>query len=251
MAIPLLDYSLQSQNQRVQGFEVAGDEHSFVYSTENLLSSAGIDALINAAYLQVFREQQMLKRNRQTFLESQLRNGQITVREFVRGLVLSEPFRRNNYNSNSNYRFVELCLQRLLGRAPHGDRELQAWSIVLATKGIQGFVDALLDGEEYAEQFGDDVVPFQRRRILPSQAAGELPYQRMPRYSADYRIRLENMGMLAKDGFGEGGALSTWTGELPPQWARRVGGAVTIAGATTLIGLVGAIALAAFGWISL
>ena len=249
MAIPLLNYSLQSQNQRVQGFEVAGDEHSFVYSAENLLSSADMDGLINAAYLQVFREQQMLKRNRQTFLESQLRNGQITVREFVRGLVLSEPFRRNNYNSNSNYRFVELCLQRLLGRAPHGDRELQSWSIVLATQGIQGFVDTLLSGDEYAEQFGEDIVPFQRRRILPNQVSGELPFQRMPRYTADYRLRLEDMNVMTKGGMGSGG--TAWSGTLPPKWARMVGASITIAGATALTGMVGAIALAAFGVISL
>lgn len=251
MAIPLLDYSLQSQNQRVQGFEVAGDEHSFVYSAESLLSSADMDALINAAYLQVFHEQQMLKRNRQSFLESQLRNGQITVREFVRGLALSEPFRRNNYNSNSNYRFVDLCLQRLMGRSSHGERELQAWSIILATKGIQGFVDALLDSDEYAEQFGDDVVPFQRRRTLPARAVGELPYQRMPRYTADYRLRLEDMGLLAKNGVGAGGAVSTWSGTLPPKWTRMVGASITIAGATFLTGMLGATALAAFGIISL
>ncbi len=250
MAIPLLDYSLQSQNQRVQGFEVAGDEHSFVYSAENLLSSADMDVLINAAYLQVFHEQQMLKRNRQTFLESQLRNGQITVREFVQGLALSEPFRRNNYNSNSNYRFVELCLQRLMGRSPHGERELQSWSIVLATRGIQGFVDALMSSAEYAEQFGDDMVPFQRRRTLPARGTGELPYQRMPRYTADYRLRLEDMGLLSKGGLGSGGG-STWSGSLPPQWARMVGASVTIAGATVLTGMLGATALAAFGFISL
>jgi hypothetical protein len=43
-----------------------------------------IDALISAAYRQFFHEQQMLKSNRQTLLESQLQGGLISVKGFVR-----------------------------------------------------------------------------------------------------------------------------------------------------------------------
>ena len=35
MNIPLLSYSPSSQNQRVAGYEVPGDEQLIVYSTEN------------------------------------------------------------------------------------------------------------------------------------------------------------------------------------------------------------------------
>ncbi len=252
MAIPLLDYSLKSQNQRVQGFEVAGDEQPRIFSAEDLRSPGAMDDLIQAAYLQVFHEQQMLKHNRQTFLESQLRNGHITVREFIRGLVTSSPFRTYNYNSNSNYRFVELCVHRLLGRDVHSDRETQSWSIVLATQGLNGFVDALLNGEEYVSNFGDDIVPFQRRRVLPQRSAGELPHQRMPRYSADYRIRLEDSGLLVKGGGGGAASYSsTWEGNLPPKSARMFGAVITIGGATVLLGMTISVALAAFGLISL
>ena len=258
MAIPLLDYALTSQNQRVAGFEVAGDEQPVIYSSEDLRSPGEMDGLIQAAYLQIFHEQQMLKHNRQTFLESQLRGGQISVRDFVRGLVLSSPFRTYNYNSNSNYRFVELCVNRLLGRDVHNERETQAWSIVLATKGLAGFVDALLNGTEYSANFGDDVVPYQRRRVLPQRAAGELPHQRMPRYSADYRVRLEDSGVLLKGGMGTpvgGGAYSRptrWAWQkTTPSAVRLIGAAITISGAAGLAAMVGAIALSAFGLISL
>ncbi len=252
MAIPLLTYSLKSQNQRVQGFEVASDEQPRIFSAEDLRSPGEMDDLIQAAYLQVFREQQMLKHNRQTFLESQLRNGQLSVREFIRGLVLSSPFRTYTYNSNSNYRVVELCVQRLLGRDVHGERETQAWSIVLATKGLEGFVFALLNGDEYEANFGDDVVPYQRRRVLPQRSSGEVTHQHMPRYTSDYRIRLENSGLLVKGGGSSaGGYASTWEGNLPPKSARMVGAVVTWAGATVLLGMFVSVALAAFGLISL
>jgi phycobilisome rod-core linker protein len=190
MSIPLLEYIPSSQNHRVEGFEVPGDEQPRIYTTENFLSSSDLDMLIMAAYRQICNEQQMLTSNRQTFLESQLRAGQITVRDFIRGLVLSDSFRRLTYESNNNYRFAEICVQRVLGRNVYSDREKLAWSIVLATKGLQGFVDELLNSEEYQNNFGDNTVPYQRRRILPQRAQGEVTFAHMARYGTDYRDKL-------------------------------------------------------------
>ena len=196
MAIPLLDYPLSSQNQRVEGFEVFGDEQPRIYSMDNLPKGVEVDEIIWAAYRQVFNEQQLIASNRQTFLESQLRNNQITVRQFIRGLVLSDSFRRLNYETNNNYRFVEMCIQRILGREVYDNREKLSWSIVLATKGIKGFIDALLSTEEYLSNFGDDSVPYQRRRILPQRGTGELPFARMARYDDNHLNQLYKTGQL-------------------------------------------------------
>lgn len=190
MSIPRLEYAPLSQNHRVEGFEIPGDEQPRIYTTDNLLAASEMDMLIMAAYRQVFNEQQMLDSYRQRFLESQLRAGQIMVRDFIRGLVLSDSFRRLTYNSNNNYRFVEICIQRILGRNVYSDREKFSWSIVLATKGLQGLIDDLLNTEEYLSNFGYDTVPYQRRRILPQRAQGELPFARMARYGEDYRDKL-------------------------------------------------------------
>ena len=190
MSIPLLEYAPTSQNQRVTSFEVPGDEQPRIYSTENLLSADELDALIVAAYRQIFHEQQMLSSNRQIFLESQLKARQITVKEFIQGLVTSDSFRRLNYDANNNYRFVELCVQRVLGRQVYSDREKLSWSIVLATKGLQGFINDLLNSEEYNDRFGENTVPYQQRRVLPQRPQGELPFARMARYGTDYRDRL-------------------------------------------------------------
>ncbi len=190
MPIPLLDYARSSQNQRVDGFEVLGDDQPRIYTTDNLLSAGEMDALILAAYRQVFHEQQMFASNRQQFLESQLKARHITVKEFIRGLATSDAFRRLNYDVNNNYRFVELCVQRLLGRKVYSDREKMAWSIVLATKGLHSFISDLLDSEEYASNFNDNTVPYQRRRVLPQRSQGELPFERMARYGTDYRDKL-------------------------------------------------------------
>ena len=243
MTIPLLSYSPITQNQRVAGYEVPGEEQPMVYTTENLPSSSEIEEIIWAAYRQIFNEQQLLAYNRQTALESQLRAGQITIRDFIRGLVLSPTFRERNYEPSNNYRFVQMCLQRVLGRDTYGEKEKLAWSIVLATEGIKGFIDALLGSEEYLANFGDDIVPYQRRRILPQRIQGELPFARMPRYGADYRSKLEELGYF-----------SNWmdsTPYYPPQQVLLAGKIITIAGASILAIGTFAIALAAWGIISL
>jgi phycobilisome rod-core linker protein len=189
VAIPLLEYSPISQNQRVASYEVPGDEQPRIYSTDNLLSPSDMDNLIEAAYRQIFFH--AFAADRERFLESQLRSGQITVRDFIRGLLLSNTYKRSFYNLNSNYRFVEQTVQRVLGRDAYSQREKIAWSIVVATKGIVGFVDDLLNSEEYLEAFGYDTVPYQRRRVLPGRTEGELPFNiKSPRYDAYYRAKL-------------------------------------------------------------
>jgi phycobilisome rod-core linker protein len=189
LTIPLLQYKPSSQNTRVEGYTVGGDEQPFVFTTDNVISDSDFDVLINAAYRQIFFH--AFKSDRQTLLESQLRNGQITVRDFIRGLLLSETFINSFYNKNSNYRFVEQCIQRVLGRDPYSEQEKIAWSIVICTKGLAAFVDELLNTDEYMENFGYDTVPYQRRRSLASREQGETPFNiKSPRYDAYYRSQL-------------------------------------------------------------
>lgn len=189
MAIPLLTYSPSSQNARVTGYVVPGDEQPRIFSSDNLLSPSDMDVLIEAAYRQLFFH--AFAADREPFLESQLRSGQITVRDFVRGLLLSNTYKRSFYDLNSNYRFVEQTVQRVLGRDVYSEREKIAWSIVVATKGIKGFVDQLLNSAEYLENFGDATVPYQRRRTLPGRAEGETPFNlKSPRYDEYYRRKL-------------------------------------------------------------
>ena len=189
MALPLLNYPPKSQNQRVEGYTVQGDDQPTIYSAEALLEYSEMTDLISAAYRQIFFH--CFAADREEFLESQLRNGQITVRDFIRGLMLSDTFLRNYYAKNSNYRFVEQCIQRALGRDPYNQREKIAWSIKIGTKGVAGFIDELLDSDEYMENFGYDIVPYYRRRSLPGREIGERPFDiKSPRYDEYYRAIL-------------------------------------------------------------
>ncbi len=187
MPLPLLEYAPTSQNTRVSSsFDIPGDEQPRVFTVENILSSSEIEGLIEAAYLQIFHEQKMLDFYRQTSLESLLTTGQITVKDFIRGLATSDAFRRINYDVNNNYRFSEICVQRILGRQVYNDRERIAWSIVLATKGLTGFIDELLESDEYNDNFGEYTVPYQRRRILSQRTAGDVTFAHVPSYGPGY-----------------------------------------------------------------
>ncbi|MEO1431041.1 MAG: phycobilisome rod-core linker polypeptide [Cyanobacteria bacterium J06633_8] len=197
MSLSLLSYPLSSQNQRVNGYEIPGDEQPRIYTTNNLPKGSEIDEIIWACYRQIFNEQQIIKHHRQTVLESLLAYGQITVQQFIRGLLLSDSFRHLNYESNNNYRFVEMCIQRVLGRNVYNNQEKLSWSIVLATKGLKGFVDELLNSDEYIDNFGCDTVPYQRRRILPQQSMGELPFARMIRHDSYHKQRF--VGLVSVD----------------------------------------------------
>ena len=150
-----------------------------------------MDNIIWAAYRQIFSEHQILTSNQQTFLESQLRFNQITIKEFIKGLLLSDAFRKLNYDVNNNYRFVEMCVQRVLGRDIYNERERLAWSIIVASKGLEAFVNMLVDSDEYMDTFVDSIVPYQKRRSLFSRAACEMPFNlKTPRYGEEFRGKL-------------------------------------------------------------
>ncbi len=164
MSLPLLKVTPTTQNQRVAGYEVPDEDDPMVYRMESTISDGEVSAVIWAAYRQIFSEHLILESYRQPFLESQLRNRMISVREFVRGLGKSTVYRQLVADTNSNYRLVDITFKRFLGRATYNQAEQIAWSIVIATQGLSGFIDAVVDSEEYRQNFADDTVPYQRRR---------------------------------------------------------------------------------------
>ena len=186
MALPLLNYAQTTQNNRVAPIRVSSDEDVRAIALDIAADANNLDTVIESAYRQIFFH--AFKTDREPFLESQLRDGQITVRDFIRGLCLSETFQRSFYNLNSNYKVVRHLVEKVLGRKTHGQSEEISWSIVLATKGVRGMVDALLDSEEYLDSFGYDTVPYQRNRVLPGRELGETPFNvTTPRYDEYYR----------------------------------------------------------------
>lgn len=184
MALPLLEYKPTTQNQRVKSFGRSdqNEDTPYIYRLEDTNSPGEMKQLIWAAYRQVFSEHETLKFNRQITLETRLANGSITVRDFIRELAKSGRFYDLVVSVNDNYRLVEIALKRFLGRSPYNQDEKIAWSIKIGTLGFHGFVDALLDSDEYTQAFGDYTVPYQRKRMEAR------PFNLVtPRYGEGYR----------------------------------------------------------------
>lgn len=199
MSIPILRYSLATQNQRVNGFESnPGEEQPKIYTTDNLPTAFDMDEIIWACYRQIFSEHQILSVTRDPFLESQLRFNQIKVKDFIVALLLSDSFRDLNYNSNNNYRIVEMCVQRILGRDIYNEREKLAYSVVLADKGFESFIRLLINSNEYINNFGETIVPYQRRRVIAQRSKGEIPFNlKTPRTTISYSSKQNTAQLLS------------------------------------------------------
>ncbi|MDS3861257.1 phycobilisome rod-core linker polypeptide [Thermosynechococcaceae cyanobacterium BACA0444] len=187
MSLPLLAYKPTTQNHRVASFGPADldEDTPYIYRIEDAGSPGEMQQVIWAAYRQVFSEHATLKFNRQVTLESQVSNRAISVRDFIRGLAKSERFYNTVVAVNDNYRLVDICLKRFLGRAAYNEAEKIAWSIKIGTLGFHGFLDVLIDSEEYTAAFGDYTVPYQRKRM-----EGRPFNLVMPRYGYEYRDKV-------------------------------------------------------------
>jgi phycobilisome rod-core linker protein len=234
MAVPLLEYQLSSQNSRVgyisgnsskDGKSVRGNA-----SQSSVSSSRQVDELIEQAYRQVFFH--AMKCDREPLLESQLKNGSITVRDFIRGLLTSKRFRNDYYQCSSNYRVVEQVIGRVLGRQVYGEDEKRAWSIVVAEQGLVGFIDAVLSSDEYLSLFGYDRVPEQRDRILPGRGNGEMPiYQKLPRYGAEWRDVMQTRAPSKQMAMGVSAPINkAWENGQPPKILLKLWLAIAIIG---------------------
>ncbi|MCX5944926.1 MAG: phycobilisome rod-core linker polypeptide [Cyanobacteria bacterium] len=206
MALRLQSHPLLSQNARVNGMGLGSDETSHLPTAEKRLSRSTMDTLIEGAYRQLFFH--TFKADRNLTLESQLRSGQITVKEFVRGLVLSGRFLDGVYSCNGNKQVARQLIERVLGRQIHGEAEAIAWSIVIGEQGVATMVDQLLASHEYSSNFGSDTVPFQRQRVLPGRRLGNQPLNiTLPRYGDHHRQVIASFPPSQSGGFQVSGSL--------------------------------------------
>ncbi len=121
-----------------------------------------VQAVIRAAYQQVFGNEYLMNSQRLSSAESLLRRGEITVRDFVRVLAKSEVYREKFLYPNAQVRFIELNYKHLLGRAPYDADEIAYHVDLYNSEGYEAEIDAYIDSVEYQESFGDNIVPYYR-----------------------------------------------------------------------------------------
>lgn len=118
-----------------------------------------LQAVINAAYRQVLGNEYLMQSERLTSAESLLRQGDLTVRDFVRAIAMSELYRKKFLYENYQIRFIELNFKHLLGRAPANQAEISEHVMLYMEKGYEAEINSYLDSDEYNSNFGQWIVP--------------------------------------------------------------------------------------------
>ncbi len=119
-----------------------------------------IEIVIRAAYKQVFGNAHLMESQKLLSAESKLKDGQLTIQDFIRDLAKSDLYRRLFFENCSNIRAIELNFKHLLGRAPDSQQEVSEHLAILIERGFAAEIDSYLDSQEYKQNFGSDTVPY-------------------------------------------------------------------------------------------
>jgi len=127
------------------------------------LSDNEKNLVIRACYRQIF-ERDIAKGYSIKFidLESQVKTGQLSVKEFIRSLLKSSTYRKQFYEPFVNSRVIELAFKHILGRGISSLEEFQRYFAFVSYRGLDGLVDSLVNSSEYADYFGEETVPYIR-----------------------------------------------------------------------------------------
>ena len=117
-------------------------------------------AVIRAVYRHVLGNPHVMESERLVTAESQLCDGSISVRDFVRAVGKSDFYRSRYFEKCAPYRFVELNFMHFLGRAPESQVELSEHIRRCVEAGYDAEIDSYIDSDEYQARFGENVVPF-------------------------------------------------------------------------------------------
>lgn len=112
--------------------------------------------IINGVYLQVARHPADPKTL--AALEPRLAGGELSVKELVRQLALSEEFKSGFVKARAPEEAIALVHERLLARPP-SPGEAAGLAVSARANGFDFIVNSIIDGPEYGELFGERAVP--------------------------------------------------------------------------------------------
>jgi len=145
--------------------------------------------IIRAAYRQVF-QRDIAKAYSQAPCQveaSQVAQGQISMREFIRALGRSKEYRQQFFSRFANTRAVELAFRHFLGRGVSSLEEFRKYFSIVSAQGLNGLVDSLVNSMEYARVFGEETVPYLRDLGEEAQeSAGWGSNRKLFRFSAPF-----------------------------------------------------------------
>ncbi len=141
---------------------------SYTYKEYAPIDDQSLDLAIKASHRQIFGNIHCMESERPIELERRLRNGDLTIRNFIRQLAKSEFYKYHFFERVSQERSIELNIKHILGRAAIDQTEIQKNIELIYRNGFDAHIDSLIDSEEYDINFGSDIVPYYKSWNSPS-----------------------------------------------------------------------------------
>jgi phycocyanin-associated rod linker protein len=138
-----------------------------------------VEAVILAVYQQVLGNPHLLTAERLVIAESLLRNGKITVQEFVRQVAKSDLYKEKFFHSSFQSRTIELNFKHLLGRAPYDQSEITDHLNLYQNEGYEADIDSYINSPEYQANFGENIVPFFRDLVTTGMGQRSVGFTRL------------------------------------------------------------------------
>nr|YP_010170974.1 phycobilisome linker polypeptide [Chondria tumulosa]QSD57115.1 phycobilisome linker polypeptide [Chondria tumulosa] len=181
-------------SNNTQGLRLPQIYNQSVFSRQKFVMKSSLSTdekqvVIRACYRQVFERDISKAYSLQfTDLESKLKIGQLSIKEFVRSLGKSYVYVQQFNKSFVNSRVIELSFKHFLGRGLSSLEEFQSCFSTLSNRGLNGLIDALINSKEYADYFGEETVPYLRNLGEEAQESRNWgPQLRLFNYSTLFR----------------------------------------------------------------
>jgi len=92
------------------------------------------------------------------YYSDKLRRGEMSIRDVVRALGLSQEYAQRFIIPNTNANAVRFCYKHFLAREAE-EKGLTYWTQQSMIGGWPVVIKGLVDSDEYTERFGNDAVP--------------------------------------------------------------------------------------------
>nr|ARW63737.1 phycobilisome linker polypeptide [Chondria sp. (in: red algae)] len=190
----LSDKLRKRSSNDIQGLRLPQVYNQAIVSNQRFVMKSSLSAdekqsVVNACYRQIF-ERNISKAYNLQFkdLESKVKSGQLSVKEFIRSLGKSYLYIQQFNEPFVNSRVVELSFKHFLGRGLSSIEEFQKFFSILSIRGLSGLIDSLINSDEYADYFSEETVPYFRNLGEEAQEARNWgPQIRLFNYSAVFR----------------------------------------------------------------
>ena len=140
----------------------------FTYDEFSPNDDDSLIVVINSAYRQVMGNMIPMESERPIEIERRLRNGDLSVKEFIRQLAYSNFYKRHYFEGISQLKSIEYSLIHILGRPLISRNELIRKIELINDYGFDYHIDSLIDSGEYNEIFGENIVPYMRSWNSPA-----------------------------------------------------------------------------------